>query len=377
VAMGVGRTRQVETSHVPLIAFDEVVGHSKAKALFRRALQSGRLAHAYLLEGPPGIGKETLAFAVAKALLCTDQPGEGCLGCSACRRADNLLHPDLWYLFPHPSKLGSVQRAELAKQKIQRKRVSYSFPATASIPLSEVRMVQKVANLKPLEGSWKVFVVREADRLTEEASNALLKTLEEPPPRTVMLLTSAASHALLPTVVSRCQRVPMGRLSVDDVATVLKHRLCVKEDAVLWARLAEGSPARAWEIAMDEGSMAARECAAALLESCLDRDRREALRIAEQVAARRDRGFAEAVLQCLLGLCRDAVVLQTSGPQLVQNIDHAELADRVGAARTFAELENASRHVSDACIALRRNANLRIAISTVIPVLRGEQICRS
>jgi DNA polymerase-3 subunit delta' len=356
---------------------DRVVGHPRAKALFRRAIRTGRLAHAYLLEGAPGIGKEALAFAVARALLCTGSPGEGCMECSACRRVGALLHPDLWYIFPHPSSLGEERKAELAREKVAGQRVSYGFSTAASIPLPDVRLLQKDATLRSLEGGWKVFIVREAEYLTEEASNALLKTLEEAPPRTVILLTSSAPHALLPTVVSRCQRVPMGRLSLEEVATVLAERLGITEDVELWARLADGSPGTAWRMARDDRTQASRALASELVERWLSGTRLQCLESVDRVVSTRDRGLVEGVAEAILGLCRDALATQAGQYAAIQNIDQGELITQLAGARSLDDLALIVELVSDVAVAVRGNVNLRLAVLAMASALRSHQQCRS
>ncbi len=358
-------------------AMDAIVGHSRAKSLFRTALDSARLAHAYLLEGPPGIGKEALSFAVATALLCTRSPGRGCTTCSACRRVKELIHPDLWYYFPHPSTLGETRVAELARDKVAGRQVSFSFPTAAAIPLSDVRLLQKDAAMRPLEGAWKVFIIREAEHLTAEASNALLKILEEPPQHTVIFLTSPASHALMPTVLSRCQRVPMARLSVAEVGTVISERFGIVDDTELWARLSGGSPGRAWELARDDRTQASRGFAAELLERCLSGNRRECLGLADRIASSRDRGLVEAIAEAILGFCRDAIAHQAGDPASVQNIDRRELIGRLGAGRTFAELAEIAGFFSEIGAAVRGNVNLRLAVLAMVPVLRSEQRWRN
>ncbi len=353
------------------------MGHSRAKALFQRAIRSGRLAHAYLLEGAPGIGKEAFAFAVAKALLCTSSPGEGCMECSACRRVAGLMHPDLWYLFPHPSSLGEEQKIELAREKVAGQRVSYAFPTAASIPLSDARLLQKDAGLRPLEGAWKVFIVREAEYLTEEASNALLKTLEEAPPRTIILLTSSAPHALLPTVMSRCQRVPMTRLSVIEAATVLTEKLGITEDVDLWARLADGSPGRAWGMARDERAQAARALASDLVERCLNGAGRECLESIDRIVSGRDRGLVEGIGGAILAVCRDALADQAGHHAAIQNIDQGDLIAKLADTLSFHDLAQIVDLVSDVSVAVRGNVNLRLAVLAMASVLRSEQQCRN
>ena len=159
-----------------------LIGQETAVAALEQGLAQGRLAHAYLLVGPPGVGKRTLALALAKVLNCPVQPGP-CGECSQCRRIASGLHPDV---------------EVLALQEGQRE-----------LSIERVRDLQRSLSLRPFEGRYRVAIIREAERMSREAANALLKTLEEPPEQTVLLLTTAAEEQALPTIRSRCQRLPL------------------------------------------------------------------------------------------------------------------------------------------------------------------------
>lgn len=150
----------------------------------RRSLERGRLAHAYLFAGPRGSGKELTARTLAKALNCLEKKHDCCDRCDSCRRVDEAVHPDVYWVRP--------------ESKSRR------------ITVEQVREFERAVNLKPTMARVKVGVIVDADCLGEEASNAFLKTLEEPPPQTVILLLSAQPQRLLPTILSRCLRIPFG-----------------------------------------------------------------------------------------------------------------------------------------------------------------------
>jgi DNA polymerase-3 subunit delta' len=192
-----------------------VVGHDWAVALLHRSLMEGRVGHAYLITGSPQIGKTTLARTYARALNCTHPQAEQrpCGASRSCRLVGEGNHPD-------------VQLIE---------------PDGLYLKIDQIRALQHQVALSPLEGRWKVYILRQMERATPEAANALLKTLEEPPSHAVLILTASEAEALLPTIVSRCQPIPLRPLSRQTVAQALVSRWGVPpERASLLANLSGG-----------------------------------------------------------------------------------------------------------------------------------------
>lgn len=192
-----------------------VVGHEWAVALLRRSLAEGRVGHAYLITGSPQIGKTTLAQTFARALNCAypEADGRPCGACRSCHLVSEGNHPD-------------VQVIE---------------PDGVYLKIGQIRALQHQVALSPVEGRWKVYILREMERATAEASNALLKTLEEPPSHVVLILTASEAAALLPTIVSRCQPIPLRPLSRRVVEQALVDRWQVPlEQASLLANLSGG-----------------------------------------------------------------------------------------------------------------------------------------
>ena len=152
-----------------------------------RSLQRGRLAHAYLFTGPRGSGKEAMARTLAKALNCSEAVGDSCDRCDSCRRVDEGVHPDVYWVRP-----------ESKSRRIQ---------------IDQVREFMKSVNLCSSMGGVKVGTIVDADCMGEEASNAFLKTLEEPPAQTVIVLLTADPQRLLTTILSRCLRISFGPIT--------------------------------------------------------------------------------------------------------------------------------------------------------------------
>lgn len=217
---------------------DDVLAQPTAIGTLRRALETGRVHHAYLFDGPPGTGKEMAAFGLAQALVCERRSGAAACGaCSSCGRAvpasvlgegdGRSRHPDVVV----------VERGLYEPQTLGRR-----TPEAQDISIDQIRtLVLARAAYPPHEGRAKVIVVRRAEELSTPAANALLKTLEEPIARTHFVLLTSALGALLPTVRSRAQRVRFGALPDDVLGAILARLGVAAEVARAVVPLAGGS----------------------------------------------------------------------------------------------------------------------------------------
>jgi DNA polymerase-3 subunit delta' len=209
--------------------WDDLRGHRPQVDMFRRAVQRGRTAHAYLFLGPAGIGKRLVARRIAQAHFCgrcDDVALEACGACAPCKQVLSGTHPDLLTV-------------ELPEGKRE-------LPVEAFLGSREKRGKEgllKELSLRPMSATRRIAIIDDADRMNEESANALLKTLEEPPPGSILILISPSSDALLPTIRSRCQPLLFSALGDDDVAELLVE-LDLERDAAAAAeiaRLSEGS----------------------------------------------------------------------------------------------------------------------------------------
>lgn len=243
----------------------QVKAQDTARRTIERALENGRVHHAYLFAGPDGVGKELAAFGLAQALVCekrgVEQGGglfgggeppvfHACGACSACLRAvprgeeRRPVHPDVVI----------IERGLYAPQTIGRR-----TPETQDISIDQIRtLVLSRSAYAPHEGRAKVFIVRRVDELSVPAANALLKTLEEPGARTHFILLTSQPDALLPTILSRTMRVRFAPLPDDVVASILEARGIPAERALEVARLSGGS-VEAGELLADPDESDARD----------------------------------------------------------------------------------------------------------------------
>lgn len=230
---------------MPLAPF---VGHQVLRNQLLDAQASGRLPQVFLLTGPAGVGKQRAALWLAQRLMCGGEPGEPCGRCGGCLKVQNLAHPDVHWLIPvarpkagdHDKQVDEV--AELLEVALSERRINPLWTAPDGMAIHGVasaRLVQRRAVLTASEGGWRVFIIGRAERLVSqesspEAANALLKLLEEPPTRSVFVLTTAEAGLVLPTIRSRAVPVRMGRIEDDEVrAFLVAHKPSLATDAVV------------------------------------------------------------------------------------------------------------------------------------------------
>ena len=229
-------------------------GHPGAQRLVERAIESGRPPHALLLVGVEGIGKTTLALDLAAGLLClaADSAVRPCRVCAACRKVEHGNHPDVHLLAP-----------EGAGQQIR---------------IGQVQQLGADLALLPLEGRFRVGIIEKAHRLNDDAQNALLKTLEEPPPRVVLILAADDAARLLPTVISRCTRVRLGPVAADELSAILVARgVADAARGAALARLTGGRPGAALAHPANADAVVAQGRLARTLLDLLTADRRRRL----------------------------------------------------------------------------------------------------
>lgn len=319
-----------------------IVGQPSAVALLQRAVTTDRVAHAYAFVGPSGVGRRLAALALAQACLCA---GRGCGDCGACRRVAAGRHPDCHLVAPTTPKDNPR--------------------GAATLRIEQVRALMHDAALAPFEGPRKVFILDDADRLTLPAAQALLKTLEEPPPRTHLVLVLTHPRALPPTVLSRCQRVRFQPLGAAALGQLLAARGRDPDDGPLLARLCQGQAGLA--LGTDLAELRARRTAALEL---LDTPLPGLAARLDEARVDRDRPNVATLLEVYWLWYRDALCLAAGGaPALLVNVDRQDELAALVATTTPAALGRVLAEIKEAWLALEGNVSPRLALERVLVAL--------
>jgi DNA polymerase III subunit delta' len=319
--------------------WSEIFGHDKPLAVLKRALQSDRLAHAYLFLGPEGVGKKTVALAFTRAVHCREVAGDFCGRCTECLRIANGNHPDVRVLEPAAGK--------------------------KEINIGQIRDLERELSFRPFSGKRKVAVVDPAPLMNAAAQNAMLKTLEEPPGRSLIILIAGGTGGLLPTLVSRCLRLIFNPLSPEAVSDFLvSYKGMDRDRAMILAGLAAGNPGRALSPEL-QVLVERRRVWLEKFGSLEQPDYRKAFADSEELAAEKEESLR--FLDWIEGWYRDLMVysVRASAERLLNRDLENEIeqqAARYGLKRILGLRSRAVRTAAR----LRRNVNRRLALESLL-----------
>jgi DNA polymerase-3 subunit delta' len=338
--------------------FTELIAQDRALSPLRSALRRGALHHAYLFGGPEGVGKARAARILAQAANCEGPPppdggnrDDACGVCGPCRKIERGVHPDVLLL---------------AEERVMAKAGAWEPKGGRSpsrdIVVDQVRdVVDRRLALKRFEGRRRFVLIDPADAMNPQAQNALLKTLEEPPPDTTLLLVASSPDALLPTIRSRCLRVPFAPIPAALDAARLEAEGHPPEKARLAAAVAGGSLGRA--LALDDDALEA-QADAVRGAAALDPDDAGAW-LAFARAHAGDREEAAALCELLLLWLRDVVAVQAGAASLAL-ADLAAETERAARALSPAEALRRRSEVRTTAGALRQNASATLALERML-----------
>jgi DNA polymerase-3 subunit delta' len=328
----------------------QVIGQDKAVNSLKRSLSEGTLSHAYLFIGPEHVGKMTLAVTLAQALNCTsdDRP---CGECSACRRIASGKHPDI-----HIVRRDDVSESE---ESAQRK----------NIIIDQIRELEHSVNLKPYEGGWRIVIIDGAEFMNDEAANALLKTLEEPPDSTIFVLLATDEAALLPTIHSRCRKVEFSPLSIPTVRQALIERWGTPpERADLLGRLSYGAIGWAISATRDDKILEERSESLASLISVGDADIIERFEFANKMATLfgKNRALVRDRLELWLTWWRDLLLMKNGCVEFVTNADRQDILEQQAGKYSLNSIRGIIKSIQETLQQLEQNANPRLALEVLV-----------
>lgn len=326
-----------------------VIGHETVVAYLERSLEKGALAHAYLFTGVPHVGKMTLAQTLAQALNC-ESAQRPCGACPQCQRIANLSHPDVQVLRPLSGGEASDGRTR------------------TEITIEQIRDIWHWASLPPYQGRWRVFIIEQAELLSLEAANCLLKTLEEPLPCVLFILLAAEPQRLLETVVSRCQRLELHPVSLGKIEEALLARGLEPKRVGLLSRLCHGAPGVALRAVEDESWFIERQDTLGRLIDLVSADYEERFDCAAELAGRfsQDRAGVLVTLELWGGLWRDLLLAKAGAAEAMTNLD---FSDRLVSLAGFLSLAEISLFLNSLRLAerrLRQNASPRLVLEVLM-----------
>jgi DNA polymerase-3 subunit delta' len=332
----------------------EILDQNTAIANLKRAIATDKVPHAYLFSGPAGVGKRTAARALAMALNCLEKKQDDACGvCSSCLKTIKDCHPDLVTVTLPPKK--------------------------RTIPVDAVRELEKRLAVRPHEGRALVAIIDPADRMTDSAANAILKTLEEPRPNRFLILVTARFASLLPTVRSRCQIVRFRPLTEQTVSDLLVKNGVEREDAVRAATFSGGSLERA--LSYLEGDPTRQmDALLTLLESSLDPTPLDGLKVIEGLKSKRESARIEvlAVLELAPTVLLELDWMVThpeedAGPRPLLEGEFGDRIRRLASSMSLARIADVAATIHRIGQAIEiNNMNPQLAMEDMLFSIRGQ-----
>jgi DNA polymerase III subunit delta' len=325
----------------------QTAGQGRILSFLQDSIKRGTLAHAYLFAGPPHVGKMTLAIDLARALNCPG-PDAPCGTCGTCKRIGEGKYADVVIINKNSGR----------DPKDRRKNTEVSIDTIRDF-------LQKGSSLPPYEGKFKTFIIDDADLMSVEASNCLLKTLEEPPRHVVIVLLTSSEKALLPTVISRCQRFELKPVSISETEARLSQKDGIAPEKVqLLARLSGGCLGWALSAADDENRLKGRDLRLDEFSALITRNWDERLSYIQQLPS--DRNSIEEILKLWLSYCRDVMLIKYNCDGSVSNLDRMHDLKSWANMLTVFEIKEFINSLNESLYYLSYNANLHLLFEVLM-----------
>lgn len=327
-----------------MLSFQDIIGHEQIKEHFQKAIENHKVSHAYILTGEAGMGRKSLANAFALTLLCEKGGSEPCMECHACKQVLSGNHPDLIY-------------------------VTHEKPG--SIGVNDIReQINDTIMVRPYSSYYKIYIVDEAEKMTQQAQNALLKTMEEPPSYAVIILLTTNQDAFLPTILSRCVQLKLKPLRDFVVKSYLEGHLNVPEaDAELYAAFARGNLGKAIALASSEDFKQMRQEMLHLLKHLKEADISELLDYIRKL--KEDNLDIYDCLDFMQLWYRDILLYKvTKDMNLLIFKDEYRVINEISQSSAYEGLEQILESIDKTRVRLDANVNMELAIELMLLVMK-------
>jgi len=314
--------------------FRLIKGQQQPHATLTQLINEGKAGQSYLFYGPAGVGKLATALEFAKIINCKHPDNGADETCPSCHKIDSFSHPDVDLIFPTP-KFDISDEGEYKKQEEQQQVQAYieqlkltphermQFGKSTSIHIDKIRMIERKLRYRPNEGNYRVVIIVQAEEMTVQAANAFLKTLEEPPSYAAIILTTTNYSRLLPTIISRCQRVRFNAIPSQIIEDhLIQHYYIEPALARISARIANGSMAKAIQLSKTD-FIEARKMALDIIDALMKDNLATIRRIAQNFVNNRNEELLKDILD-FLAIWFDDVCRYTHGSETISNIDHED-----------------------------------------------------
>ncbi len=375
------------------MAWYQILGHEREKKILQKAILEGRIAHAYLLWGPEGVGKDALAIEFAKVVNCEHQIREGdtvnaCDSCKNCKQIDALSHNNLQFVHAMPTGKSTAKKdenplASLSDEQMDEIKEQFAFKAkdkyhpfsianASQIKIGSIRQANRNLALSGSGRGRRILMVFSADEMTVESANAFLKNLEEPHDNVTIFMITSRQDQILQTIKSRCQQIKCSRLSDEEVIESLQNLYSIDEvNARIAAIFGQGSITLAKNM-LDEDMKDLRFGMIDLLRSAMKKNvfRIELLDKIDELTASRNKNKLDKALNILLIWMRDVAISSVSDEPKVINIDQKDVIQKFASHYKGKDLALTILKIEEAIKRIRQNINPQLALVTLFLELR-------
>ena len=325
--------------------FKDIIGQESIKKHLQTAIKTGNLSHAYIINGEYGSGRQTIASALAKTIQCQSKTDDtdACGVCTSCKQAESHNHPDIKYITHDKT----------------------------SISVNDIReQLNNDISIKPYSSEYKIYIIPDANKMTEQAQNALLKTIEEPPVYAIIILLTENCHSLLPTIRSRCVTLTMNPIEKDKICTYLENKFQLEpEQAQIAANYCQGNIGKAIRFASSSDFIEMKNQVLKLLKNLDSMDIASIIDTIKEFSTHKN--DINDYLDLMLLWYRDVLMFKvTKDANLLLYSDEYSAISEQATKRDYENIENIIAAIDKAKVRLKANVNFDVTIELMILAMK-------